>query len=60
MAQAIPVVTKEADVWVIRLATPAGKTQEYRCATESQARQLAMVLSRPDSAGPPRSTAESR
>ncbi len=39
-----PVVTKEDDVWVIRLQTEAGKQQEYRCACESQARQLALVL----------------
>ena len=39
-----PVVTKEDDVWVIRLEKENGKVQEYRCATESQARQLAAVL----------------
>jgi hypothetical protein len=39
-----PVVTKEDDVWVIRLENPGGKIQEYRCATEAQARQLALVL----------------
>jgi len=39
-----PVVTKEDDVWVIRLQTDAGKLQEYRCANETQARQLALVL----------------
>lgn len=53
MSQA-PVVTKENDVWVIRIDRPNGKAQEYRCATESQARQLALVLGRPDSGGPPR------
>lgn len=53
MSQA-PVVTKENDVWVIRIDRPNGKTQEYRCATETQARQLAMVLGRPDSGAPPR------
>ena len=37
-------VTKEDDVWVIRIENPSGKVQEYRCATEAQARQLAMVL----------------
>jgi len=44
MSDEKPVVTKEDDVWVIRLTTEAGKLQEYRCASESQARQLAMVL----------------
>lgn len=37
-------VTKEDDVWVIRLENSNGKTQEYRCASESQAKQLAAVL----------------
>ncbi|RKH19755.1 hypothetical protein D7Y13_07335 [Corallococcus praedator] len=58
MSQA-PVVTKENDVWVIRIERPNGKVQEYRCATESQARQLALVLGRPDSGGPPRPAASS-
>ena len=35
---------KEDEVWVIRLENPSGKVQEYRCATEAQARQLALVL----------------
>lgn len=52
MAYAAPVVTKEENIWVIRLQNPNGKMQEYRCATETQARQLAMVLSRPDSEAP--------
>ncbi len=47
MAYAMPVVTKEENVWVLRLQKSNGKTQEYRCASENQARQLAMVLSRP-------------
>lgn len=52
MAYAAPVVTKEENVWVIRLQNRSGKMQEYRCATEGQARQLAMVLSRPDTDTP--------
>jgi hypothetical protein len=48
MAYAMPVVTKEENVWVLRLSKPNGKTQEYRCSTENQARQLALVLSRPE------------
>jgi len=55
-----PTVTQENDVWVLRIEKNNGKMQEYRCATEKQARQLAMVLSKPDTAGPPRSPAESR
>lgn len=53
MGQGRPVVTKEEDVWVIRLEKANGKLQEYRCASESQARQLAAVLSRPDTPAPP-------
>ncbi len=45
MMQARPVVSKEFDVWVLRVQKPNGKVQEYRCATERQARQLALVLS---------------
>jgi capsular polysaccharide biosynthesis protein len=57
MAAVRPVVTKEESVWVIRLQNPNGKTQEYRCATESQARQLAMVFAKPDSETPQSRTA---
>jgi hypothetical protein len=32
------------DVWVVRVARDQGRSQEYRCATEQQARALAMVL----------------
>jgi hypothetical protein len=40
-----PIVEKQqADVWVVRLESGTGKVQEYRCATEQQARQLALVL----------------
>ena len=55
-----PTVTQENDVWVLRIEKDNGKTQEYRCATENQARQLAMVLARPDTGAPPRGPAESR
>ena len=41
------VVSKEADIWVLRLHTHSGKVQEYRCSSEGQARQLALVLSVP-------------
>jgi len=43
-ATAKPVLTQENDVWVIRLENHTGKVQEYRCATEAQARALALVL----------------
>ncbi|MET0404727.1 MAG: hypothetical protein ABW123_20090 [Cystobacter sp.] len=45
MASAHSVVSKEADIWVLRLHTASGKVQEYRCSTEGQARQLALLLS---------------
>jgi hypothetical protein len=57
MAYVRPVVTKEENVWVLRLQSPNGKTQEYRCATETQAKQLAMVLSRPEQEAPAARTA---
>ena len=44
MSYTRPVVSKESDVWVLRLQKANGKVQEYRCTTESQARQLALVL----------------
>ncbi len=41
-----PQVTRdeEAGVWVLRLEGKDGKVQEFRCASEKQARQLALVL----------------
>lgn len=39
-----PVMTKEDDMWVIRVEGANGKTQEYRCATEKQAKQLFTAL----------------
>jgi hypothetical protein len=40
-----PIVEKQqSDVWVVRVEKVNGKVQEYRCATEQQARQLALVL----------------
>jgi hypothetical protein len=47
-----PVVTREEDVWVLRVESESGKVQEYRCATEAQARQLALVLSAGTGGGP--------
>jgi hypothetical protein len=42
--QAQSVVSKEAEIWVLRVQKPNGKVQEYRCTTEGQARQLALLL----------------
>lgn len=54
MATTRPMVTKEeGGIWVLRLENSNGKKQEYRCATESQARQLALVLAKPDTGEPP-------
>jgi hypothetical protein len=44
MSQVRSVVSKEADVWILRLEKANGKVQEYRCTTEGQAKQLAMLL----------------
>lgn len=35
------------NVWVVRIEQPNGKVQTYRCATEAQAKQMAMVLKPP-------------
>lgn len=48
MASGKAIVTREEEVWVIRIENGQGKVQEYRCATEVQARQLAAVLSAPE------------
>ena len=45
MSNARSVVSQESDVWVLRVNTASGKVQEYRCSSEAQARQLALVLS---------------
>lgn len=37
-------VTKEHEQWVVRVERAGGKMQEYRCATEAQARQLEVAL----------------
>lgn len=43
-------LTKEDKVWVLRIENNEGRVQEYRCATESQARALALVLAPPKAA----------
>ncbi len=44
MSQVRPVVSKEAEVWVLRLEKPNGKVQEYRCTSEGQVRQFELLL----------------
>lgn len=44
MSHRKPVVTQQDGLWIIRLEKENGKVQEYRCATELQAKQLAQVL----------------
>jgi hypothetical protein len=39
-----PTLTHEDDMWVIRVRRDNGKIQEYRCASESQAKALFLVL----------------
>jgi hypothetical protein len=41
-----PRITKEQDIWVVRFER-SGRKQEYRCATEAQARSLVNELSKP-------------
>jgi hypothetical protein len=53
-----PTVSKEAELWILRLTNPNGKPQEYRCTTEEQARQLALVLT-PSEKAPEQATAKS-
>ncbi len=43
-SEARPVITNENGTWVVRIERPGGKLQEYRCATEAQAQQLAAAL----------------
>ncbi len=45
MSHVRSVVSKEADVWILRLEKTNGKVQEYRCTSEGQAKQLALLLS---------------
>jgi hypothetical protein len=39
-----PKLVRYEDLWLVRVEQPNGKVQEYRCTSESQAKQLAMVL----------------
>lgn len=47
MEQQTPVVVQDEMSWVVRVPRDNGKVQEYRCATEQQAKQLALVLKPP-------------
>jgi hypothetical protein len=38
---------EHAGMWLVRVDRGNGKMQEYRCASQSQAQQLALVLSPP-------------
>lgn len=42
-----PKLVRDADIWLVRIEQPNGKVQEYRCTSESQAKQLAQVLAPP-------------
>jgi hypothetical protein len=44
LPDARPRVTQEEGVWVVRVERAGGKVQEYRCASEAQARQLEQAL----------------
>jgi hypothetical protein len=44
LALARPVLVHENDLWIVRVPRENGKTQEYRCASEAQAKQLVLVL----------------
>lgn len=40
----MPTLEQNNGLWVVRVERDNGKVQEYRCATEQQARALALVL----------------
>ena len=40
----MPTLEQTNGLWVVRVERDNGKVQEYRCATEQQARALALVL----------------
>jgi hypothetical protein len=44
MATKPTLTSEEGGVWVVRLEKENGKVQEYRCANEQLAKQLAAVL----------------
>lgn len=44
MTKTQPQLQLADNMWTVRIEQPNGKVQTYRCATEAQARQMAMVL----------------
>ena len=44
MTETQPKLELVDDVWVVRIEQPNGKVQTYRCATEAQAKAMAMML----------------
>ena len=44
MTETQPELKLVDDVWVVRIAQANGTVQTYRCATEAQAKAMAMVL----------------
>lgn len=44
MPESRPRVTQEGEVWVVRVDRAGEMRQEYRCASEAQARQLEQAL----------------
>ena len=44
MTQTQPQLQLVDNVWTVRIEQANGKVQVYRCATEAQAKQMAMVL----------------
>ena len=49
-----PELKNEEGVWVIRVPKPNGSIQEFRCASESQAKKLFAVFTASSSESPPR------
>lgn len=43
-SQQKPKLVRLEDLWLVRVEQPNGRVQEYRCTSESQAKQLALVL----------------
>ena len=49
-----PQLTNEDGVWVIRVPKPNGSVQEFRCASETQAKKLFAVFTAQAADAPPR------
>jgi hypothetical protein len=48
MAESGVELVQSEGAWLVRVTTPAGKVQEYYCATERQARTLLATLGKAD------------